>query len=294
LFTRESEPKEFGEEEFSVATSADFQTTIEDAENDFTSPLQASSTTPETYYTLGDPLYKSDGTKFRLPTPNSFGMCDETRSVKFLDTMNTTGCTRITTYQDCEAALNSTDYSAFEFIGQTGTNITTTSGTYWTIDASNVRTTTTTYPSVSSASGATCTCTNLPKELHYTALTSSGTSISSVTLNGVFVTLEGTCTDTLVFEQKFSFTYKEEQTARVQSGSPGYHKGLNVLAGYADSSGTATNGFIYAKEQGFPLYGVNNDGMCLLTAAADTVIDPEAYNYYNDPTLTFSNGAMYG
>lgn len=108
------------------------------------------------------------------------------------------------------------------------------------------------------------------------------------------MTLEGTCTDPLVFDQKFSFTFKGAETARVQSGSPGYHKGLNVLAGYVDTSNTATAGFMYVKEQGFPLYGVNNDGMCLLSAAADTVIDPEAYDYYDDPKIVFSDGAMYG
>lgn len=90
LSTRESEPKDFIEDTFTTTTNAEFATTIEDAENNFSEPLKATSTTPETFYTLGDAVYKSDGTKFRLSTPNSFGTCEETRAIKFQETMNTT------------------------------------------------------------------------------------------------------------------------------------------------------------------------------------------------------------
>ena len=73
IYTRESDPEKFIEENFSVTTDVQFDATINDAENDFSEPLIATTSTP-TLYTLGDSVYSSDNTEFKLPTPNSFGI----------------------------------------------------------------------------------------------------------------------------------------------------------------------------------------------------------------------------
>lgn len=291
LYTRESNVETFVEENFSITTDVKFDSTVLDAENDFSEPLVATSTTPTALYTLGDSVYLSGNTEYKLPTPNSFGIWDETIPVKFLTDRNATTCTKVTTYQDWVTNLDAVAFTNNVFVSADSTTTATINGTYFVADATNVVTSTTTYPAIalSNPSAGTCTCTNVPKELHYTAITSGGNKIDNVTLNGAFVTVTGTCTDILSIDQVYSFVFKESTLSRVQSGSPGYHKGLPVLAGYLNN---VTNpNFILAKEQGFPLYGVDTAGTCLTQS---TTINPEAYNYYDDPILTFADGAVYG
>lgn len=74
LYTRESNVETFVEENFSITTDVKFDSTVLDAENDFSEPLVATSTTPTALYTLGDSVYLSGNTEYKLPTPNSFGI----------------------------------------------------------------------------------------------------------------------------------------------------------------------------------------------------------------------------
>jgi hypothetical protein len=215
--------------------------------------------------------------------------------VKFLNDRNATSCTRVTTLANCATALAASTFASKVFIS-TGTSTTATiNGAYFVVDNANTVTTATTFPTIALATtgaGATstCICTNVPKELHYRAITTGGNTITNVTLNGAFVTISGLCNSVLSIDQIYSFVFKDTTLSRVQSGSPGYHKGLPVLAGYIN---TATNaGIILAREQGFPLYGADTSGTCLgLTSAT---VSPTAYKYFDDPVLTFADGAIYG
>ena len=94
-------------------------------------------------------------------------------------------------------------------------------------------------------------------------------------------------TNTIRFDQTYSVTFKDSQYSRVQSGSPGYQKGLKILAGALSS--TVTN-FISANEGGFELYGADESGNWLI----DSTSFSTSSKYYRNPILTFNDGAIYG
>ena len=169
----------------------------------------------------------------------------------------------------------------------------TTSGDTWLVNVDKSVNTAFTFPAsiATSVGTTTCTCTNLPKEIHYTAFTTGGSTISSVILDSVFdISVTGACTNTLTYEQTYSFIFKESSFSRIQSGSPGYKKGFPIMAGTALINGVLTN--IESKEQGFQLYGADDTGTCILSPT--TTLDAFSYGYYSDPVLTFGNGAVYG
>lgn len=169
------------------------------------------------------------------------------------------------TYQDCSVATTVPSFSFLPTFISTGTStVTATNGDTWSVATDRSVNTAFAFPVIGDVAqnanaAGTCTCTNVPKEFHYTAITTGGNQISSVTLNTVFeASVVGTCTDALEFEQIYSFTFKESANSRVQSGSPGYKKGFPILAGTEVTNNNLTS--ILAKEQGFQLYGANEDG----------------------------------
>lgn len=150
-----------------------------------------------------------------------------------------------------------------------------------------VSTSTTFLSTTVAVSGASCTCNKVLKEIHYTAYTTGGDKITSITADVVYVDLAAaTCADTLRYEQIYSFTFKESLYSRIQSGSPGYAKGLPLLAGKLS---TTTTNSIEANESGFQLYGADDNGDCLI----QTSVSPNSF-YYSNPTLNFVDNAMYG
>ena len=209
--------------------------------------------------------------------------------------VNETTCSRVMLYSAVTENSMSPASTLLPTIISSGTNTITvdsSAATVTTVNENRVRVTPAPYPTTIAANtssvAGTCTYTNVPKEIKYTAITSEGSQITSITLDIVFQDITGTCTDLLEFEQKYSFIFKGSTDGRVQSGSPGYHKGLPVLAGTLATSGTS----IDTDEEGFRLYGADETGECLSNAAAS--VTPTNYLYHDDPILTFGDGAMYG
>jgi Protein of unknown function (DUF1619) len=237
-------------------------------------------------------LYLSSGSTFKFPLPNSFGLCDQVLTVKFLQDVNSTTCARYTTLNTCDTNLNGNSFTSLTFYSEGTTNtVSVTAGTIWVVTDSTkaVSTATTTFQAAAkSVSGTSCTCTNLLKEIHYTVYTSGSTKITSITADVVYLNLAAaTCTNTVRFDQTYSITFKDSQYSRVQSGSPGYQKGLKLLAGAVS---TTTPNFINANEGGFELYGADESGNCLIDSTAFST----SANYYRNPILTFNDGAIYG
>jgi len=262
LRTRDSEPEGFVERTFTANTTAEFETEAAKAKDNFSTPNIVTSTTAEALYSLGDDIHIDASTKYKLSTPNSFGLCEETRPVKFLQNINATTCSRVTTYATCSSTTMLPTTALLPNIISTGTTtITTTSNTVWTVATDKIITPTATYPTTIpdlTTAALICTCSDIPKEMHYTAITEGASSITSLKLDIVFESVTGTCTDLLEFEQVYSFVFKDSENSRVQSGSPGYQNGLPVLAGTSVVSGDTF--YVNAKEQGFQLYGAKDDG----------------------------------
>lgn len=233
-------------------------------------------------------VFKSDDTRYTFPLPNSFGLCEDVKAIKFLENVNATTCSRYTLYDTCDTNLNGATYEAPELKMGSGT-VTATASTSWTVDASKVVTAQSpaAFQTVSKSGSPTCTCTNVLKELHITAFVSGGDTITSLISDVVYTTIEGACTSAVRFDQTFSFTFKESDQSRLQSGSPGYQKGKPILAGALDTTNT---NFMTVSEQGFELYGANDAGTCLIETGTFT----SATNYYTNPILSFVDGAMYG
>ena len=294
IFKRGDDNQEFLDNDFGITTSTQFASEITHAEDDFSTPLEATTTSVPGSYSLGGDIYLSDNTEFKMPLPNTFGMCDEVRNVKFLENINSTRCSRVTLYSDCGTNLNAEQYTNITFNSLTGSNISVSIGNTWVVNTTNgIDTTTLTSFATTAASGTTdCTCTNVLKEIHYTAIISysstNGYELNSVTADIVYMNIDGTCTDTVRFDQIYSFTFKENSFSRLQSASPGYLKGYPVPIG---NLGTTNANFIDANEGGFQLYGVDNDGNCLIDTTDP--INPNAL-YYSNPTINYADDIMYG
>lgn len=226
-----------------------------------------------------------------MPLPNTFGLCEDIRTVRFLESVNATTCSRYTTYTNCDTALAAQTYQQPAFASTGTTPATITAGLIWVVNAATgaVSTATSSFQTTSkTTAGALCTCNNVLKEIHYTVYTEGGNRITNILVDVVYMNLAAaTCTNTLRFEQTYSVTFKDNIYARAQSGSPGYQKGLPLLAG---ARNTASTNFISANERGFELYGADDDGNCIINTNA---INPKEL-YYSNPRLTFVDGAMYG
>jgi hypothetical protein len=293
MFTRGDDYTEFIDDDFKITTSDGFATEIENAEEDFSTPLEATSTIVPTLYSIGTDLYLSTDVTFKMPLPNSYGMCEEVRSINFFENINSTRCARQTTYAACDSILDGGKYTDdLTFYSKTGSTIPVTVGTIWVVtdlDKSVDATQTAFQTTAVSTAAPDCTCTKVLKEVHYTAITTGGDEITSITADVVYVDLEAqTCTDVLNFEQIYSFTFKESEFSRSQSGSPGYAKGMPVLIGKPN---TVDTNFIDANEDGFQLYGVDDSGTCLIETTDP--IDPTAF-YYSNPVLDFAENSFYG
>ena len=293
LFTRGDDHKNFLDANFGITTSDEFTTEVSNSEDDFSTPLEATTTTIPTLYSLGTDLYLSSDSTFKMPLPNSYGLCEDVRSIKFFENVNSTRCTRQTTYDSCDITLNSAKYTSdLTFYSVTGSTIPVTVGTVWVVTDSDksVDATQTAFQTTEKVVATTdCTCSKVLKEVHYTAITTGGTEITSITADVVYVDLAAqTCTNVLNFEQIYSFTFKESEYSRSQSGSPGYVNGLPVLLGKPN---TVDTNFIDANENGFQLYGADDTGNCLIETTDP--IDPTAF-YYSNPVIKFANDAMYG
>lgn len=289
---RITDTQDFIEETYSITTSTDFSNQIVKAEDNFSTPLIPTTTTTPTLYSLGVNLYLSSGITFKFPLPNSFGLWDQVQTVSFLKDINSTTCTRYTTLSTWDKNLNGNSYTSLTFYSEGTTNtVAVTAGTIWVVTdlTKAVSTSTTSFQAASlSTSGTSCTCSNLLKEIHYTVYTSGSTKITSITADVVYVTLAAaTWTNTIRFDQTYSITFKDSQYSRVQSGSPGYQKGLKLLAGAVSST---TANFISANEGGFELYGADESGNCLIDSTSFTTTS----SYYRNPILTFNDGAIYG
>lgn len=262
LWTREGDSQQtFLDQDFGITTSTQFNSEIENAEDDFSTPLEATSTVIPTLYDLGTDIYLNTNEVFKMPLPNSFGLCEEVRNIKFGENINATRCTRYITYNTCDTDLNAEDYTGLTFSSKTGSTVAVTIGNTWVvtesdraIDSSTLSAFATT---TQSKSGTTCTCSKVLKEIHYTAIISSTyDEITSITADVVYYDLTAAnCTNTLKFEQIYSFSFKGSEYARSQSGSSGYEYGYPVLIGDIN-----TDDFIEAYETGFQLYGIDTSG----------------------------------
>ena len=120
---RISDTEDFIQENFSVSTSISFASQITNAEEDFSTPLSATTTTTPTLYSLGVDLYLSSGSTFKFPLPNTFGLWDQVLTVKFLKDINDTTWTRYTTLNTWDTNLKGDSYTSLTFYSQ-GTTIT--------------------------------------------------------------------------------------------------------------------------------------------------------------------------
>ena len=279
--------------DFGITTSTQFASEITHAEDDFSTPLEATTTSVPGSYSLGGDIYLSNNTEFKMPLPNTFGMCDEVRNVKFLENINSTRCSRVTLYSDCVTNLNAEKYTNINFNSLTGNDIPVSIINTWVVNTANGIDTTTVSNFNTSVSGTTdCTCSFVLKEIHYNASISyssdNGYQLNNVTADIVYMNITGTCTDTVRFDQIYSFTFKENSFSRLQSASPGYLKGYPVPIG---KLGTTYTNFIDANEDGFQLYGADNDGNCLIDTTDP--INPNAL-YYSNPTINYADDIMYG
>lgn len=77
LFSREEYPQSFIKDDFDVTTGTEFAEELENAEQNFSAPLESTTTTVPDLYSLGTDVYISNsGTQetFKMPLPNSFGL----------------------------------------------------------------------------------------------------------------------------------------------------------------------------------------------------------------------------
>mmetsp|Transcript_35480 Transcript_35480/g.35137 ORF Transcript_35480/g.35137 Transcript_35480/m.35137 type:complete len:116 (+) Transcript_35480:128-475(+) len=111
---------------------------------------------------------------------------------------NSTSCTRLTTYDGCSSDTMVPSFTLLPTIQATSsTTVTATSLNTWSVAADKTINKAFTFPAtnqIASKSGTTtCTCTNVPKEIHYIAYTSGGSQITSISANVVFeATISGT------------------------------------------------------------------------------------------------------
>lgn len=102
------------------------------------------------------------------------------------------------TYQDCASATMIPSFTLLPTIQATSsTTVTATSSNTWSVASDKTINKAFTFPATSdiaSQSGSgTCTCTNVPKEIHYIAYTSGGNQVTSINANIVFeATISGT------------------------------------------------------------------------------------------------------
>ena len=106
--------------------------------------------------------------------------------------------------------------------------------------------------------------------------------------------------------RKTSLTFLESESSRLNSGSPGYIKGVQLKTGQLiKPTDPAQLSYINEPVNGFPLLGADNSGQCYsmkvaisdeLSVLADGFImdDINDSKYFEDPLLTFDDSIVTG
>ncbi|CAG9313766.1 unnamed protein product [Blepharisma stoltei] len=227
------------------------------------------------------------GNRWSLPSPDSFGYCNDMNFVKWLEPSSPGFCNRqylaSTLSTHCTSELNAALYSSLLQVYNTS-NLASSSLYTIQIGSIKIRDVNTLIDTSSSSTSvsttySSCICTNALLEAHYTVLTTLSQQyflkITADLVVGNIGTTGCSGTETINIQQKFSVTFQTQETVTVKSGNPGYIVGKPVLLGKLQSDNT-----INVYSSGYPVYGASLTGQCL--TSSQTTSNPPVINFRQD------------